>query len=290
MFKFVTFSSLFLVFNLHATSSDPVEEAFTEIYDIGVWGKNEEGRGHSGGGSTAENTKIYREFLINFLKQNNIKSVVDLGCGDWEFSKLIDWSNIDYTGFDIVLSVIDRNNQLYARNNINFVHANGILADLPPAELFICKDVLQHLSNKDVLQFIPQLDKYKYCLITNDIERDKIPFNRDCISGQGRPIDLTLPPFNLKGMKVLTYNGCGTKQVLLIDNSNSKVDYNAITQTLPFVDGKETENALYAAPYLPNNPVILEAGTFDGVVSLKEFGKVLPFMGLSPYQHPISVL
>jgi len=48
----------------------------------------------------------------------------------------------------------------------------------------------------------------------------------------------------------------------------SRIDYSKIDPALlegfPFVDGCDEESALYAAPYLPNRPVILEAGTCGG--------------------------
>ena len=44
---------------------------------------------------------------------------------------------------------------------------------------------------------------------------------------------------------------------------NGWIDQSLI-DSLPFVDGKDEDSALYAAPYLPNDPVILEAGTCGG--------------------------
>ena len=46
-------------------------------------------------------------------------------------------------------------------------------------------------------------------------------------------------------------------------SQNGWIDQSLI-DSLPFVDGKDEDTALYAAPYLPNNPVILEAGTCGG--------------------------
>ena len=38
-----------------------------------------------------------------------IKSVCDIGCGDWQFSQYIDFKGFKYTGIDCVKSVIDEN-------------------------------------------------------------------------------------------------------------------------------------------------------------------------------------
>ena len=47
------------------------------------------------------------EFVRTFIKENSIQSVVDLGCGDWQFSPYIYHDlGVDYVGYDVVLPVI----------------------------------------------------------------------------------------------------------------------------------------------------------------------------------------
>jgi SAM-dependent methyltransferase len=200
--------------------SDPIEQAFTYIYDKGIWGKNSLGEGTSGGGSSLKATETYRAFLQDFFATHNISSVVDVGCGDWEFSRYINWENIQYTGYDVVASVINKNQKNFSQENICFVHANALTEDLPQADLLICKDVLQHLSNESVILFLEQTNKFKYCLITNDINQNMPTKNNQEISdGSYRRLDLTAPPFNVEGDKIFTYKeGPNTKQVLLMAN------------------------------------------------------------------------
>ena len=65
-----------------------------------------------GAGSSPENCEPwYKEVLPKFLKEYNIKSVIDLGCGDWRHLRLVDWTGIDYTGMDIVEFHVKRNNE-----------------------------------------------------------------------------------------------------------------------------------------------------------------------------------
>src|SRR5436305_1188374 len=59
---------------------------FTEIYDKNVWGF---GSGH---GSSLEVTSGYRQLITNFITHNAVRTVVDYGCGDWNFSRAIDWA------------------------------------------------------------------------------------------------------------------------------------------------------------------------------------------------------
>lgn len=221
MLKFFIFLfNVTIFFQIFADSAS--ETAFTNIYKNKVWGTNEHGDGSSGGGSTLQQTTIYRNFLQNFLKAYDIKSVVDAGCGDWTFSRSMNWSGIDYIGVDVVKSVIDKNISFFEKPSVHFIHEDLLTAELPSADLLICKDVLQHLPNEAILKLISQFKKYKYCLITNDVDADIQSNNNFEIKiGQWRPIDLTCAPFFVDGVKLLSYRGNRSvrmKQVLFIRN------------------------------------------------------------------------
>ena len=209
--------SLLLNTSLSLLAQDQAEHVFTDIYNRNEWLKG------SGEGSTVENTVQYRHFLQNFLREKNITSVVEAGCGDWQFSKLIDWEGVNYVGFDVVKSVIAFNQENYQKPNISFVHLNAIHADLPEADLLICKDVLQHLPIADIQRFITQFPKFKYCLITNDVDfHTRTAKNSDIPVGHYRHLDLTKSPFHVKGRKIFEYviptsYGPDVKQVLLIE-------------------------------------------------------------------------
>ena len=189
---------------LRASTVKSREEVFTKIYKDAVWGGNADGEGGSGGGSTLEATAVYRRYLQDFFLDDDIHSVVDIGCGDWSFSRAMNWEGIHYIGYDIVNSVILKNQAKYTAPNIHFVHGDALYIDLPKADLLICKDVLQHLSNEDITTFIKKLKKFKYCLITNDVTvRRGMGRNRQISTGSERTLDLTRPPFSLEGVKVL---------------------------------------------------------------------------------------
>lgn len=197
------------------------EGVFTNKYKYRTWGANDQGKGTSGIGSTLPNTELYRELLQDFLESFDIKTVVDVGCGDWEFSQAIDWTGINYIGFDIVKPVIKRNIAKYGTSNIIFKHGNAIEMDLPQADLLICKDVLQHLPNEDILKFIQQLGKFKYCLITNDVNPVTLSSdNPEIKHGEDHYLDLSKPPFSLRGVKLIDYWCVVThKLVFFIDNN-----------------------------------------------------------------------
>ena len=77
------------------------KEEFTEIYTKERWGK---GAG-SGSGSAAEYCAKFIDYMNNLFKENpSLTSVVDLGCGDWQYAKHVKWPE-DYTGVEVVTSV-----------------------------------------------------------------------------------------------------------------------------------------------------------------------------------------
>ena len=184
---------------------------------------NSQGSGMSGSGATLETTVEFREYLQNFLKEHQIRSVVDFGCGDWAWAFAIDWEGIEYCGYDVVKSLIEINNLQYASPTVSFTHADALSLDLPEADLLICKDVLQHLPNNDIFVFISQLHKFKYCIIQNDLyylspEKNSL-INADIARGEGRSLDLSQPPFSLLGDNVMTYwekDGDNLKRIFLI--------------------------------------------------------------------------
>ena len=188
---------------------DDHARVFNKYYQTNAWIG-----GGSGTGSTSENTIVYREFLSSFLRDNQIKSVVDLGCGDWQFSQLLDWSGIQYLGID-VSSVVLINTRQFTRPNINFAELDGSSNDLPGADLLIVKDVIQHWSNADILHLLPVLKKFRFALITNTSHKNLKRLNANIRPGGCRPVDLSISPFNINGKYVLEFHGGDPKTTFL---------------------------------------------------------------------------
>lgn len=167
---------------------------FDDIYRNEIWGK---GQG-SGGGSSPEITKEYRKYLQSLLEKEYINSVVDLGCGDWQFSKLVDWSNVDYLGLDCVKKVVEENKKLYEKENISFIYNDSSTEFDFSADLLIIKDVFIHWPNKQIIPFVNKLIKeknFKYLLITNQNTRDEL-LNVEINPGEFHNLDFNLKPFN----------------------------------------------------------------------------------------------
>ena len=189
---------VFCYFAINAVNQRRLTNTFNRIYAEGAWGKDVTGKGTSGWGSTLEITQEYRAYIEDFMKKHAIKSVVDAGCGDWSFSSAIDWDDASYLGIDIASDVIEAVRKKHEKGNIKF-EVGDITDDLPAADLLISKDVLQHLSNELIHKFIKnnlRKGKYKWVILTNDRSSE----NRDIRTGDHRRIDLTAPPFEVKGL------------------------------------------------------------------------------------------
>jgi SAM-dependent methyltransferase len=165
---------------------------FSRIYDEDAW------NGGSGAGSAEDATTFYREVIENLCRARDVRSVLDIGCGDWQLGSLVDWSQVRYVGVDVVPSVIEANRQRYARPGISFEVADARQGELPDADLLLAKDVLQHWPNGDVATFLDaHLRRYRYVLLTNDIASVQWtgPMNHDVPLGGWRPVDLEVEPF-----------------------------------------------------------------------------------------------
>ncbi len=117
-----------------------MKQIFEEMYQKKIWG------GGSGVGSLPEATVRYRAVLQKLLTDYQVRSVVDIGCGDWQTGSLVDWTGIEYTGIDIVPEVIEADRKRYGRRGRHFLCGNVLEMSPPAADLLIIKDVLQHLG------------------------------------------------------------------------------------------------------------------------------------------------
>lgn len=148
-----------------------LQNKFENIYEKSVWGKNWKGEGGSGkGDGTSPDSKMWIKYITDFIKEHNIKTLADLGCGDWKFSRFIPWEQlgVQYVGYDVVEKVVENNNKEYASSHVQFEHGDITTADVKGYNLVIIKDVLQHLSDEDVVKVLDKvLAQNKYVIIKN---------------------------------------------------------------------------------------------------------------------------
>jgi hypothetical protein len=199
-----------------------MEEIFTNIYENCQWGDNNnvEYTGSSGNGSDIDyNKKNYIPFLKKFITDNNIKNIVDLGCGDFRCGKLIyDDLDILYTGYDAYKKVIDYNLTHHSLSKYSFIHLDfyNNKENIVNGDMCILKDVIQHWSLQDIYIFLDYLvenKKFKYIWICNCC--NQIQDNIDIHNGGWRQLSCEyLPLKKFNPLKLYNYH---SKEVSVIE-------------------------------------------------------------------------
>ena len=192
-------------------------EVFSDIYANGRWYRppNPEERFGSGRGSHDEEVIVpYINTLIPLLTNNNIRNIVDLGCGDFWIMRHVLGAlsdagyNFFYTGIDVVEDLINYNAARFRHPNIKFICMDAAEEEsLPDGELLIIRQVLQHLSNADIKKILSKTTNFKFVLITESIydEPDAVPNIDKQADNQTRVhlksgVYLEHAPFNFKNL------------------------------------------------------------------------------------------
>lgn len=196
---------------------------FEEIYQTNTWGSDES---LSGGGSTENRTRELRDEIKKLIQDFNIGSIVDCGCGDFNWMrKLLADVEVDYLGLDIASTVIRRNIESYGNDKIKF-REHDLVENIPPTgDLLICREVLFHLSHADIRHAITNVcnSGSKYFLVTSS----RVPqYNLDIPSGSYRELDMQCPPLSLpEPLLQLVDSANRAMQLFSIEQLISKVDW-----------------------------------------------------------------
>jgi hypothetical protein len=179
------------------------EEVFAEIFENNYWGDEES---LSGGGSNKLQTKKLFGELPGIFLNFNIKTVLDIPCGDFHWMKEVDLTGVNYIGADIVSGLIERNKQ-FESESIKFERMNLITGPIPTTDLVFCRDCLVHFSYENIIKSLHVLcnSNSKYFLTTSFRNRVK---NSDIATGEWRPLNLEAPPFNFPNPLYFVIEDC----------------------------------------------------------------------------------
>jgi SAM-dependent methyltransferase len=184
----------------------PPVNVFAAIYREGMWGRNPDHDFYSGDGSHEEYLIMpYIDAVGGFLRTLTSRpSVVDLGCGDFNVGSQVRPSCGRYIACDVVPDLIRRNRTKFSALQVDFRCIDIIEDDLPDGEVVFLRQVLQHLTNAQIVKIVQKLYSYKFLVLTEHIPvNSRFPPNRDISNGhcirllQGSGIVLTEPPFHL---------------------------------------------------------------------------------------------
>jgi SAM-dependent methyltransferase len=177
-----------------------IKETFTDIYENNLWTSSES---LSGIGSELKNTELIRNELPYLFQKFDIKSMLDIPCGDWNWMKKVDLSSVSYIGADIVEKLIISNKQSYP--NIDFRTLDLTTDELPKVDLVFVRDCLGHLTNENVHKAIANIRNSgsKYLLATSFTRWN---MNPDIQDGGWKCINLMIEPFYLNPIYLINEN------------------------------------------------------------------------------------
>ena len=177
-----------------------LKKIFTEIYESNSWTSSES---RSGLGSELLSTETIRKELPEVFKKFNIKSVLDIPCGDFNWMSNVDLKEVHYIGADIVENMIEDNKNNF--KDYEFKVLDITEDDLPEVDLIFARDILGHFDYENIEKTIKNIIRSgsKYLLTTSFT---KWEYNVEIKNGDWRPINLMLKPFLFKPIYLINEN------------------------------------------------------------------------------------
>lgn len=159
-----------------------MKEDFDTIYRKNRWGVG------SGTGSSPKYCKKYLDWLGQFILDNDIYSVVDIGCGDMQLYEGFDWGDINYVGCEIsptAISLARERTDLHIVEVDNYRDSLLVVENNEP-DLVIIKDVLQHWTDAEIRPFLRRLKylNWRFVVTVNNWKYIRSP------EKEGTPRDL----------------------------------------------------------------------------------------------------
>lgn len=169
------------------------KDKFKIIYKYSYW-KSINSRSFSGAGSENEATINIRKELELFIKKENIKSIIDIPCGDFFWMSKLNLDNINYTGADIVEDLIYENKK---NHKFNFIKLDIIKDNIEEYDLIINRDCLVHFTDDEIFKTLKNIKNSKCKYFGSTIFLDNYNNKKSDLPDNWRPINLCKEPFNL---------------------------------------------------------------------------------------------
>jgi SAM-dependent methyltransferase len=174
-----------------------VTHTFDNIYKTDFWSPFGDG---SGPGSEPTSVEKTMETLQQFIKDKNVTTIIDAGCGACKWTSLllngVDDRQLRYTGVDASNTAVERarGNMREVKHTVDIHQGDIAQFDFPDADMLMCRDTLQHMSYKEIRAVLKNFAKseIQWFLIGSYPED---PDNRDISPGDYFSINLEQSPF-----------------------------------------------------------------------------------------------
>lgn len=180
-------------------------KAFQALYEQRLLGEYET---ISGGGSTLMATRRIRRALAQLAEGGFFHSLLDIGCGDFNWLGEVNLRGSRYTGVDCVAGLIDENRSRHSEPHIAF-EALDIVESVPPRhDMVLCRDLFTHFPQMDIVAAFNNIRQSgaRYLATTGmypEMGKQKLreearrKMNDNSGPGYWRPVNLCRAPFYL---------------------------------------------------------------------------------------------
>ncbi|MCR9173820.1 MAG: class I SAM-dependent methyltransferase [bacterium] len=168
-----------------------INQVFTEIYEKNRWKDNET---VSGQGSTLTQMQPIIPAIEEAFATLEVKTILDIPCGDFNWMQHVNLEGIDYRGADIVVDLINQNQAKFGAENIHFSHLDITKDQLPKSDLILNKDCFIHFSYAHIYQALQRIkeSESRYLMGTTYTNQT---LNFDITTGDWRPLNFQIGPF-----------------------------------------------------------------------------------------------
>ena len=141
-------------------------------------------------------TSAFRDEIPSLLRAFGVRTVLDAGCGDFNWMKEVHLPVERYIGVDIVPEIVEQNRRHHASATRAFAQLDVVRTPLPRADAIICRDCLVHFTLAEVCAVLENFRRSgaKYLLATTF---PGVGLNQEIETGGWRPLNMEQAPFHL---------------------------------------------------------------------------------------------
>lgn len=173
-----------------------IDETFGRIYRENAW-NGVESRSGPGSGDVA--TASLREAIVDLVAELDVRTVLDAACGDgYWMPDLPGYTGVDVAPEAIAIAQLRHPERRYLVGNVATIR-------LPPADLVIFRDAMQHLSLRDGLEALAAIleTRPRWLLASTYVGGENV----NIATGDAYSPDLEVSPFWLGRPERLIFDG-----------------------------------------------------------------------------------